>query len=87
MCYCVEAYLNCKRNVSWWMDGGATMREMSWNKVQGYLRYIIQYLYKTDFEQIIVNSSWEMCTIKMVVHYAVMLQPPVEVYRWQTCQM
>jgi len=34
----------------------------------------------------IVNSFQEMCTVKMVVHCAVMVQPPVDVYRWDICQ-
>jgi hypothetical protein len=34
----------------------------------------------------IVNSFQEMCTMKMVVHCAVMLQPTDDVYGWETCQ-
>jgi len=34
----------------------------------------------------IVNSFQEMCTLKMVVHYAVMVQPPVDVYRREICE-
>jgi hypothetical protein len=55
--------------------------------VQGYIRYIIQCLCKTDLEQMIVNSFQEVCAMKMVVHNAVMLQSPADVYRWETCQM
>jgi len=42
--------------------------------LQGEIRYIIQFLCQTDLEE-------------MVVHYAVMVQPPVDTYTWETCQL
>ena len=34
----------------------------------------------------IVNSFQKMCAMKMVVHCAIMVQPPVDAHRWETCQ-
>ena len=44
-------------------------REMSWYKLQGYIRYIIQYLCKTDLEQMIGNGFQQVSSMK-IVHYA-----------------
>ena len=62
-------------------------RQMFWYKLQGCGKYIVQYLYKTDLEDIIVNSIEHLCAVKVDAHYAVMVQPQVNVYRWQACQM
>ena len=62
-------------------------RKMFWYKLQGYVKYIVQYLCKTDLEDMIVNSIKQVCTGKMDAHYAVMVQPQVNVNRWQVCQM
>jgi hypothetical protein len=56
------------------------LEEKSWYKLQGDVRYIIQFLSKTDLEEMSINSFQEMCTMKMVVHYAVMGQPAVDMY-------
>ena len=50
-------------------------------KLHGYVKYIVQYLCKTDLEDMIVNSIEQACTVKMDAHYAVMVQPQVSVYR------
>jgi hypothetical protein len=67
--YCVGAmvmkltyYLNYKRHVSWWMDGGVLIRHITrkkndWYKLQRDIRYIIQYLLEIDLEQMIVNGT------------------------------
>ncbi len=47
----------------------------------GYVKYIVQYLCKTDLEDMIVNGIEQACTVKMDAHYAVMVQPQVRVYR------
>ena len=56
-------------------------------KLQGYVKYIVQYLYKTDLEDMIVDSIEQVCIVKLDAHYAVMVQPQVNVYSWQACQM
>ena len=48
-----------------------------------YTHYIVQYLCKTDLEDMIVNSIEQVCTVKMDAPYAVMVQPKVNVYRWK----
>ncbi len=56
-------------------------RRMFCYKLHGYVKYIVQYLCKTDLEDMIVNSIEQACTVKMDAHYAVMVQPKVSVYR------
>jgi len=60
---------------------------MSWYKLQGYVRYIIQYLCETDLEQVIFNGFQQVCRMVIVVHYAVMVQLTVGVYRWESYQV
>ena len=68
-CYCVEASCNYLKY----------KRKMSWYKLQRDIRYIIQYLFETDLEEMIVNIIQQGCHMNMVVHYAVMVQPPVDI--------
>jgi hypothetical protein len=49
--------------------------------LQGDVRYIVQFLCQTDLEEMVVNSIQQVCHMEMVVHYAVMVQPPVDIYR------
>jgi hypothetical protein len=42
---------------------------------------------KTDLEQMIFNSFQEVCTMKIVVQYSMMLQPLADVYRQETFRM
>jgi len=52
--------------MSWCMNGRAVIstlleRKMYWYKLQGDVRYIIQFLCKTDLEQVIVNGIQQGC--------------------------
>jgi hypothetical protein len=57
------------------------------HNLQGYITYVIHYFCKTDSEERIVNSIQLVSTIKIVVHYAVMVQSEADVYRLETCQI
>ena len=48
--------------------------------LQGDVRYIVQFLRKTNLEEMIVNSVQQGCHMKMVVHYAVMVLQPHLIY-------
>ena len=54
---------------------------MSWYKLQRHIKYIIQYLFETDLEEMIVNGIQQVCHLKMVVSYAVMVQPPFDIHK------
>ena len=43
-------------------------------KVLVQVRYLIQFLRKSDFEEMVVNSIHQVCHMKMAVHYAVMVR-------------
>jgi len=43
--------------------------------LQGDVRYIIQFLCKTYLEEMIVYGIQQVCHMKMVVHYTMMVQP------------
>ena len=58
-------------------------RKMFWYRLQEYVKYIVQFLCKTDLEDMIVNSIKQVCTVKLDAHYAVIVQPQVKVCRWQ----
>ena len=57
------------------MDGRAVIRHITWKKnVLVQVRYLIQFLRKSDFEEMVVNSIHQVCHMKMAVHYAVMVR-------------
>jgi hypothetical protein len=38
-----------------------------------------KYLCQTDLEEMTVNNFQQVCTMKMIVHYTVMVQPQVDI--------
>ena len=57
-------------------------RKMFWYRLQEYVKYIVQFLCKTDLEDVIVNSIEQVSTVKMDADYSVTVKLKFDVCRW-----